>query len=175
MDAFLWWPDSRIVSPPTTSVCLWHHTWQLEDYLFNHGRVLLSSSTWGRMLSLNFLVRGFNFQWHNFPQTWKTQSFLASSLLSPQPNCVSGTQPTLARAPGPSHWTGIGFQPDLYYQLPVAGLLGIWEVGARGKTADPKGEAMVETGGLGHGLFPIVLGPTWSAGVKDHNDNTCPL
>lgn len=49
---------------------------------------------------------------------------------------------------------GDRFQPDLYIQLQAARLLGIWEVGARGGTADAKEEAMLGAGALGHRISP---------------------
>lgn len=57
-------------------------------------------------------------------------------------------------APGPSHGAGMGFQPELYYQLHVAGLLGTWEVDARARIADLREGAILPlepgAGGLRH-------------------------
>lgn len=57
-------------------------------------------------------------------------------------------------APGPSHWSGMGFHPELYHELHVARLLGTWEADARVRTADLREGAILplepEAGGLRH-------------------------
>lgn len=45
-------------------------------------------------------------------------------------------------APGPRHWSGMGFHPELCHDLYVSRLLGTWEADARVRTADLRAGAI---------------------------------
>lgn len=68
----------------------------------------------------------------------------------------------------------MGFQPDLYHQLRVARLLGISEVGAKGRTAEPREGAILhlepELEGWCHGVSSPGPGLCWPVGVTVPRD-----
>lgn len=136
------------------------------------GRNCLLTSPQGRVLSLCFLGRGVSAIFP--PHGWASQGLEVPSKSQPLPAQPSACSARGVLLPRPSHWAGMGFQPDLYHQLCVAGLLGIWEIGARKRTDDPGKEPRWSQGDCVTLLHPQGPFLGWPGRVRVPGDKLCP-